>query len=145
MIILSRASKCRELLFLAHLSPEIEKRQIESHEKEETNGRFEYLGSVIVAEYVFDGNIYIRVNEKTIKVSPKIGAYVIKRKKERILTITDDGCPVINVFYEIAEEWDPINDPTPFIDDEDFDFGLFIANIISNPNRQKVMLGATNI
>jgi len=32
-------------------------------------------------------------------------------------------------------------DPTPFIEDEDFDFGLFVRNISRSSERRKVLLG----
>ena len=47
------------------------------------------------------------------------------------------GDTVASLEYALPEPIvPPENDPTPFADAEDFDFGLFLANVASDPGRR---------
>ncbi len=35
------------------------------------------------------------------------------------------------------------DDPTPFVDEEDFDFGLFLSNVAKDESRQRRLLWST--
>ncbi len=59
----------------------------------------------------------------------------------RELTVLRDGANVFHTTYALKEVYRCSEDTTPFIEDEDFDFGLLVSNISKNPARKEVLLG----
>jgi hypothetical protein len=51
------------------------------------------------------------------------------------------GKSVSELEYELLNDGPIPGDLTPFIDDEDFDFGLFVSNISKDQDRREVLLG----
>ncbi len=60
---------------------------------------------------------------------------------ERELVVIRDGNVMFKTTYAVDVDDIIPNDPTPFVEDEDFDFGLFVSNISKSPGRKDVMLG----
>jgi hypothetical protein len=58
----------------------------------------------------------------------------------RLLRIVSEGRVIVALPYEPPHLDPPLSaDPTPFIEDEDFDFGLFLQNVSRDPSRQARM------
>jgi hypothetical protein len=54
--------------------------------------------------------------------------------------VSKKGEMVVAQVYSL-DNWGKIKgDPTPFVEEEDFDFGLLIANIAGSPERQQVFI-----
>ena len=60
---------------------------------------------------------------------------------ERELVVIRNGNVMFKATYAVNVDAIIPNDPTPGVDDEDFDFGLFVRNISKSPERKDVMLG----
>jgi hypothetical protein len=79
--------------------------------------------------YLFKG-LCISTNDVHIQYS----GYEIN--KTRQMTIQKDKKIVFQSNYtDLMTTYD--NDPTPFIEEEDFDFGLFLENLSNNPEQQQ--------
>jgi hypothetical protein len=61
--------------------------------------------------------------------------------RNRCLSIKTMGKSVSELEYELLNDGPIPGDLTPFIDDEDFDFGLFVSNISKDQDRREVLLG----
>lgn len=60
----------------------------------------------------------------------------------RVLSVRSHGKVILEMRYEPPHLDPPLAlDPTPFVEEEDFDFGLFLANVSRDRNRQARMYG----
>ncbi len=57
------------------------------------------------------------------------------------LTIKTNGAVVHDLDYELANDDAISDDPTAFVDGEDYDFGVFVSNISKDKDRRDVLLG----
>lgn len=115
-----------------------------SNNRSKTQGSYELLNNFFVAIFTKKNNIYLAIDDKLIKVNDGLRVDFTKDKHRRILKIVPENHGEIILDYSIDESIQIENDPTPFIDDEDFDYGLLIYNILRTPERQKVLLGLDN-
>ncbi|GAA2522788.1 hypothetical protein GCM10010201_21180 [Pilimelia columellifera subsp. columellifera] len=58
------------------------------------------------------------------------------RRRYRDLTVTAPGCPVYRVRYHRDVPMFE-GDPTPFVELEDFEFGVFLRNLLGDPERME--------
>ncbi|WP_339909777.1 hypothetical protein [Symmachiella dynata] len=101
----------------------------------EIDGFYSILSGVFCAIYRSNGELVVRIGEAQIKFSNKVEITVGGPPEKRCLSLMENG--IERVKHEYAVNSEPIeNDPTPFVEDEDFDFGLFLSNIAHDPNRQ---------
>ena len=66
---------------------------------------------------------------------------VAGKPSDRILKILKNNKLLYEIHYSLDGEKIIDGDPTPFIEEEDFDFGLFMSNISSDKNRKNILLG----
>ena len=104
------------------------------------NGFFDRLGDTLVAVHAIDGHLVLRIGTNVISLEEGIIVLVDGPSNNRLLRVLQNGNEVMSVRYSIADAPKFKNDPTPGIDDEDFDFGLFIANIAASLDRRRVAL-----
>ena len=101
------------------------------------------VGTLIL--YRLGGKIVFRVLapgvDKEFELDTTTEIEVRGPSARRELTIVRDGVPIFKVIYAVREVYRSPDDLTPFIEDEDFDFGLFVSNISKNPARKSVFLG----
>lgn len=77
--------------------------------------------------FIANGNKFVLDDDTVIDVSGN--------KKNRILKVQKNGQIVYAASYENTIPTFE-NDPTPFIEDEHFDFGLFMSNLSKDPARR---------
>lgn len=104
------------------------------------NGFFDKLDGTLVAIYAFSGHLYLRIGEKSIKIINEISVSATGSAQNRRLTVSDDSGELASVTYAIESVSISETDPTPFMENEDFDFGLFVSNVVSNVERKRVVL-----
>lgn len=62
-----------------------------------------------------------------------------RKRKTSVFAIEDRSGKYV-LKYEVRIPGPPLSqDPTPFIDEEDWDFGLFISNVMSVPERRELV------
>ncbi len=107
----------------------------------QVDGFFAFLGGVLVALYRCRGELVLRVDHVNIPLADNIVVEVDGPSSRRVLSVLRDGHEIVQRVYAIDESLKFPEDPTSFLDDEDFDFGLYVANISQNRKRKGVMFG----
>jgi hypothetical protein len=106
-----------------------------------TDGIFSFLSSVFVAIYKYDQQLFLRIGGKSIPLTNDTVVTVGGDVNNRVLTIGTGGSCIVSLNYKLDKKDEFINDPTPFIENEDFDFGIFLTNISMSDERKRVLLG----
>lgn len=104
------------------------------------NGVFDFLNGVLIALYAFDKNLFLRIGDDVIQLFDDVAVELERGKFQSKLLVIHDGRAVAAVNYPSSAKGKIKDDPTPFIDDEDFDFGLFVRNLVSDRRRRSVAL-----
>jgi len=100
-------------------------------------GWYSHLGSVDVALYVDGGTLRLRVGQLTMPLDTRTTAHLSKKNEENALHISHPDHPEIVVAYTRPHPWPALeDDPTVGVEPEHHDFGLFLYNVINDPDRQ---------
>ena len=108
---------------------------------EATEGFFAFLSSTFVALYRVGGELFLWVGSEVVHMADDVYVSVGGRAENRVLSVQKGGQKIISFKYSLDLSDRISEDPTPFIDDEDFDFGLFVANISQSEERKKILRG----
>jgi len=100
------------------------------------SGFYSHLSNKTIGLYRNNNSIYFFENKFTIQITSDITAEFEAFRRRRILKILSNNEIVYRIKYKVKNSIED-EDFTPFIDEEDFDFGLFIYNIINSTDRQK--------
>lgn len=111
---------------------------LSGNEPRKANGFFDFLGGEFVAIFLLEGYVVVQVGGKSFPLD-STEILVEGGVSSRKLHIKATGQKPLVLSYSLVNEPKFKDDPTAFVDDEDFDFGLFIANIASSQSRQKVI------
>jgi hypothetical protein len=106
-----------------------------------TEGWFADLSGVVAAIYKKGDELFVRVGGTELPLAADVTAEVSGAASARVLVISKGGNAVVRCRYALDTSIRFPNDPTPQIEDEDFDFGLFICNVSKATERQMVLLG----
>ncbi len=107
---------------------------------ENIDGWFSDVKNSTFILYKYKDNIFFRANDKEFILDNKTEVEVFGPREKRKLYVKHNGLIIFDTAYELTREGAIPNDPTPFIDKEDFDFGLFVSNISKNQKRKDVLL-----
>ena len=103
------------------------------------SGFFTILSSEFCAIFRSGQEIVVCVGNVQLPLSHRVKINVTGNPEKRRLTISSDANVMVSHEYSLDVSNRFENDPTPFVDDEDFDFGLFMANIAGSQERQDVL------
>jgi hypothetical protein len=103
------------------------------------SGVFDYLGERRVLLYRLAGVLYLEVDDQRIPMEGHV-VEVHPVNGDRVLRVLANSTVVIELMY-IPPHLDPplSDDPTAFVEEEDFDFGLFLTNVSRDQERQARM------
>ena len=122
--------------------------QIDSTLQVKHSGFYSYLGGVLVKLFkLYDSPILLEIADKryvfeNLKVTTRDVERIrdgYKIFQKRHIVIQEGERVIFDTDYDEIEVTF-VNDPTPNIDDEDFDFGLYLENTSKRPERQKLMM-----
>lgn len=111
------------------------------------SGFYSYIGSILVKIFrLEDSPIQLEIGEnRYIFEDLKITTHDVKRIRDdykifqkRRIVIQEHEKIIFNTDYDEIEVTFE-NDPTPMIEDEDFDFGLYLESVSKNRLRQKLL------
>ena len=97
------------------------------------NGSFFALARV-------DGGLFARLGDCVFELSKDLTICIHGKAPDRTMVVMREDIPCLSVPYIINVDHVLSPDDTPFIEDEDFDFGLLLANISHSEERKKIML-----
>ena len=108
----------------------------------ETAGFFAMLQGTVVALYREGTELFVRIDDHAFPLAEDVVAEVSGgRWRPRKLVVRQAGKVVASHKYRLDRSEQFADDPTPFVEDEDFDFGLFVANVSQSEERKAVLLG----
>jgi len=106
---------------------------------EQCRGVFDDLGGKRVLLYRLAGVLFLDVDGRPTPMQGQV-VELYPVNGERILRGLVDGSVAFELRYRPPHLDPPLaDDPTAFAEEEDFDFGLFLANVSRDPERQARM------
>lgn len=102
------------------------------------SGYYSILSSKFCAIFKSGHEIILRVGEVQVPLVDDLTVAVTGTQDRRELVITECRKVLVSHEYSLDPSIQFENDPTPFVEEEDFDFGLFLANIAGSKERQEV-------
>jgi hypothetical protein len=119
--------------------------RVDSPSQVKISGRFSHMGGILVKIFRLDDNLLLLeiAEERYVFENLKIVTHDVERISDgfkifqkRHIVIQEGERAIFDTDYdEIGLTFE--NDWTPMIEDEHFDFGLFLENLSSDPKRQK--------
>jgi len=107
----------------------------------EFDGMLSKIGDNLFLLFKNNGSLIFIANENEILIDDDVLINVTGKPSDRVLTILKKGKFLFEVHYSLVDDKSIEGDLTPFAEEEDFDFGLFVSNISMDKRRQKVFLG----
>jgi hypothetical protein len=107
------------------------------------SGAFDYLGDKCVLLFRLAGVLYVQVDNQPITLADHT-IEVRSIDGHRVLRVLSDGEAVTELTYDPPIIEPPLSeDPTPFVEEEHFDFGLFLAHLSEDRGRQARVYGGS--
>ncbi|HKZ78760.1 MAG TPA: hypothetical protein VJ124_10690 [Pyrinomonadaceae bacterium] len=102
------------------------------------SGGCSVVNGTMVCLYRTEGVLYLRVGAQEFKLTDDVTAKIAREDKYRVFELLRNGNLLVNFKYASASFEVPLElDPTPFIEDEDFDFFLFVHNVLKQTGRRQ--------
>jgi hypothetical protein len=103
-------------------------------------GQFGTLGDVTMVLYRSGDALFLRAGSEVLPLDDTVSASHHRTGDLRTLEISRGGEVRARAEYTLPPPIvDPEEDPTPFAEEEDFDFGLFLATVANDPARRSRM------
>jgi hypothetical protein len=110
-----------------------------SHET--TRGFYSTLDGHFLAVFVVDGMIRLRVDSADYSIDCETETRFLRAASRNSLLLIDRERVVFRLEYIPRVVQPPLEvDHTPFVEEEDHDFALFVHNLLCNPKRRKVFI-----
>ena len=111
-----------------------------------SSGWYSLLGGQMVSLYALGGDLYLLMNGKSYHLDHGSSVEFSRQASENELTLRQNGEVLAKLRY-LRPEIDPSldEDPSGFVDEEDFDFGLFVFNVLANQDRREVLTQRTQV
>jgi hypothetical protein len=101
-----------------------------------TAGWYKHLEGKLSALYVRSGFFFVRYDTVDVSINNDMTARVIGNGIKWKFSLVKGDNLIIEFDYPISyDNINPEYDFTPFVEDEDFNWGLFLSNIINNKSR----------
>lgn len=107
-------------------------------ERVEIRGHYAILSGVLVVLYRTGDGLNLRIGSTVLVGGELLSVTHARKVTDCRLSVTRSGVPPLEINYTVSLLDPPLAlDPTPFVEDEDFDFGLFISNVLQSPTRRQ--------
>lgn len=102
------------------------------------NGVYIKIGDVFVAFYRVGSRLLFRIDERVLLLDEGITCGVRQEGQKKTLSFFKSNELLLSWTYDdpLPGKWFE-NDPTPMVEKEDFDLGLFVRNVLSDPPRMR--------
>ncbi len=104
-------------------------------------GSFSQIDGHLLALYSLRGELRFLADGVDFPLGSGTSVEWTARGSHRTLRVRREGHLAKEVLYSVTTDEQFENDPTPFVEDEDFDFGLFVSRVSKCKKRQRVLLG----
>ena len=99
------------------------------------------LDGDFVALYPLAGRLRFRLNQQDIDIGPSTAADFQRGETHRLSLRNADGQGLSWEYAPPVIDPPLAIDPTPFVEEEHFDFGLFVYNVLTEPGRRDRIMG----
>lgn len=101
------------------------------------SGGYSVVDGTMLSLYRRDGVLYFRAGDREINLANDVISTLTREDNNRVFQLIQDGNSLLIFRYlppdhEIAFDIDP----TPFVEEEDFDFLLFVHKVLTEPGRR---------
>jgi hypothetical protein len=105
-----------------------------------TDGWFAILAGTCVVFYRDTGRLWLRVGDRTFDVDANASVDWRIEEGNAVFSVADDVGQVV-VKYPSGPLSGPslCDDPTPFVEEEDWDLGQFVTNILNDEERSDLL------
>lgn len=101
------------------------------------SGSYSIVNGTMLALYRIDGVLYFRVGDQDSKLTDDVTSRLTREDDNRVFQLIQDGNSRVIFRYVPPVPEVPLSiDPTPFIEEEDFDFLLFVHNVLTESGRR---------
>ena len=101
------------------------------------SGVFSFLNGTVSSLYRKDDLLYFRVGDRAVELADDVTSVLTQENNNRVFQLIKNGKAEICFTYQPPVNDVPLTaDPTPFIEDEDFDFLLFVHNVLTETGRR---------
>lgn len=101
-------------------------------------GQYSIVGGEMCSLYRAGNTLHLRIGEQEIEITDAVEARLHPGMSKNTLQVFRNGEPVIEFTYPPPpSDVQLADDPTPFISQEDFDFPLFVCNVIRDRERRQ--------
>ena len=102
------------------------------------SGGYSLVGQALLALYRKNEDLFVWIDNREFLVSDTVSSALIEEGDQKIFRLLDNERPIATFKYSPPVSEIPRGlDPTPFVEEEDFDFGLFLHNVLTEPGRRK--------
>lgn len=100
-------------------------------------GGYSMVDGTMLCLYRIEGVLYLRVGDREFKLTDDVTSTLTREDKNGVFRLVQ-GSNVLFVFKYLlpVHEVSLSLDPTPFIEEEDFDFLLFVHNVLTETGRR---------
>jgi hypothetical protein len=104
---------------------------------EPISGHYSSLGGRFTAFFRCQGDLYL-LQERLLQISERVSSIIEVADNESQLMLLEGGTVIAEIHAVNAPTVVPIStDPTPFVEEEDFNFLLFVHNVLTSPDRRE--------
>lgn len=101
------------------------------------SGSYSIVNGTMMSLYRIDGVLYFRVGDHDFKLTDDVTSTLTREDNNRVFQLIQDGNSRVIFRYLPPVQEVPLSiDPTPFIEEEDFDFLLFVHKVLTETGRR---------
>jgi hypothetical protein len=100
-------------------------------------GRFSIINEMMVSLYRINGVLYFRIGDQEFELTDNVSSTLETDGNNRDFQLLKSEEVLVDLRYLTRESEIPLSiDPTPFVEEEHFDFLLFVHNVLTQPGRR---------
>jgi hypothetical protein len=102
-----------------------------------STGQYGLIGDYMLILYRLGESLFIRVSDTVLELDERVSIRVERSLSHNTIAICRNDTILFQWNYQAGQQEVPIeDDPSAFVEEEDFDFALFLANISNDDARQ---------
>ena len=108
-------------------------------------GSFSLINEMMVSLYRTRGNLYFRIADQEFELTDEVSSRLEVGGVGRKFRLLKGENVLVELTYSTPEFEIPLsNDPTPFVEQEHFEFLLFVHNVLTDPGRRNRVWNQTS-